>query len=146
MANYGETDPVLFYKSESHKLHNAFLPKTGYTPAEGDLVKLTADGEIELAAADDNQKVIGQVVNTPLTTTPSSVLGKQEYTVMLRGYAIINAEAGADAVVPGPVRFLAYNGTTLKQEFIIATTLETQVGWALEAGDDGDSIKVLMKS
>lgn len=91
MTLFGEKTPrVVIYKSESHKLHQAFNVKDGEKIVKGMPVAITEDGKIEpyktntqvylgIAATDNVNPAYGPQRNFPV-----------EVTVMMEGYAICN--------------------------------------------------------
>lgn len=105
-TKFGGTTPrVVIYKSESHKLHQAF--SVGKTPKKiyaGNPVAITKDGTIELLTADNEANYLGIAVtdgNNPAYKTSANA-ASGEVTVAVQGFMIINAtsEGALDA---GPV-------------------------------------------
>lgn len=104
-TKFGGTTPrVVIYKSESHKLHQAFLVKASVKIYAGNPVAITPDGTIELLADDNEANYLGIAVtdNNNPAYKGSANAGSMEVTVAVQGFMIINAisETALDA---GPV-------------------------------------------
>lgn len=104
-TKFGGTTPrVVIYKSESHKLHQAFPVKDSVNIYAGNPVAITSDGKIELLTGDNEANYLGIAVtdNTNPAYKESANAGPVEVTVAVQGFMIINAisEAPLDA---GPV-------------------------------------------
>lgn len=104
-TKFGGTTPrVVIYKSESHKLHQAFPVKAPVKIYAGNPVAITADGTIELLTKDNEANYLGIAVtdNNNPAYKESVNAGPVEVTVAVQGFMIINAisEAALDA---GPV-------------------------------------------
>lgn len=104
-TKFGGTTPrVVIYKSESHKLHQAFLVKASVNIYAGNPVAITADGTIELLTQANEANYLGIAVtgNNNPAYKESANAGPVEVTVAVQGFMIINAisEAALDA---GPV-------------------------------------------
>lgn len=104
-TKFGGTTPrVVIYKSESHKLHQAFPVKASVKIYAGNPVAITADGTIELLTAANEANYLGIAVtdNNNPAYKESTNAGPVEVTVAVQGFMIINAisEAALDA---GPV-------------------------------------------
>ena len=104
-TKFGGTTPrVVIYKSESHKLHQAFPVKASVTIYAGNPVAITPDGTIELLTKANEANYLGIAVtdNTNPAYKESANAGSVEVTVAVQGFMIINAisEAALDA---GPV-------------------------------------------
>ena len=104
-TKFGGTTPrVVIYKSESHKLHQAFPVKASVKIYAGNPVAITADGTIELLTKDNEANYLGIAVtdnNNPAYKVSANA-GSGEVTVAVQGFMIINAisETSLDA---GPV-------------------------------------------
>lgn len=132
------TTPDVLFKSESHKLHDAYTVKASTTVKKGQLVKLNgADGTIEPAAAGEaNLNIIGFSLHN---AEAGSVA-----TIMSKGYAVLNAVA--DGTVPaGPVKAGAF-GTDYPIVSADTVTAANQIGWALDSVADGENCRVLVKA
>lgn len=104
-TKFGGTTPrVVIYKSESHKLHQAFPVKASVNIYAGNPVAITAEGTIELLTNANEANYLGIAVtdNNNPAYKESANAGPVEVTVAVQGFMIINAisEAALDA---GPV-------------------------------------------
>lgn len=104
-TKFGGTTPrVVIYKSESHKLHQAFPVKAPANIHAGNPVAITAEGTIELLTKDNEANYLGIAVtdsNNP-AYKGSANAGSVEVTVAVQGFMIINA-ISEDVLVAGPV-------------------------------------------
>ena len=104
-TKFGGTTPrVVIYKSESHKLHQAFPVKASVKIYAGNPVAITSDGKIELLTKDNEANYLGIAVtdNTNPAYKESANAGSVEVTVAVQGFMIINAISEA-ALNAGPV-------------------------------------------
>lgn len=104
-TKFGGTTPrVVIYKSESHKLHQAFPVKDSVKIYAGNPVAITVDGKIELLTKDNEANYLGIAVtdNTNPAYKESANAGPVEVTVAVQGFMIINAISEA-ALNAGPV-------------------------------------------
>lgn len=104
-TKFGGTTPrVVIYKSESHKLHQAFPVKASVKIYAGNPVAITADGTIELLTKDNEANYLGIAVTDNINPAykESANAGLVEVTVAVRGFMIINAISEA-ALNAGPV-------------------------------------------
>lgn len=107
-TKFGGTTPrVVIYKSESHKLHQAFPVKTVKDSIRihaGNPVAITSDGTIELLTKDNEANYLGIAVtdNNNPAYKESANAGPVEVTVAVQGFMIINAISDA-ALGAGPV-------------------------------------------
>lgn len=104
-TKFGGTTPrVAIYKSESHKLHQAFPVKASVKIYAGNPVAITADGTIELLTKDNEANYLGIAVtdNNNPAYKESANAGPVEVTVAVQGFMIINAISEA-ALNAGPV-------------------------------------------
>lgn len=104
-TKFGGTTPrVVIYKSESHKLHQAFPVKASVKIYAGNPVAITADGTIELLAKANEANYLGIAVtdNNNPAYKESANAGPVEVTVAVQGFMIINAISEA-ALNAGPV-------------------------------------------
>lgn len=104
-TKFGGTTPrVVIYKSESHKLYQAFPVKASVKIYAGNPVAITTDGTIELLTKDNEANYLGIAVtdnNNPAYKEPANA-GSGEVTVAVQGFMIINAIAET-ALSAGPV-------------------------------------------
>lgn len=104
-TKFGGTTPrVVIYKSESHKLHQAFPVKGSVKIYAGNPVAITSDGKIELLTKANEANYLGIAVtdNTNPAYKESANAGPVEVTVAVQGFMIINAISEA-ALNAGPV-------------------------------------------
>lgn len=104
-TKFGGTTPrVVIYKSESHKLHQAFPVKASVKIYAGNPVAITADGTIELLTNANEANYLGIAVtdNNNPAYKESANAGPVEVTVAVQGFMIINAISEA-ALNAGPV-------------------------------------------
>lgn len=104
-TKFGGTTPrVVIYKSESHKLHQAFPVKASVKIYAGNPVAITADGTIELLTKANEANYLGIAVtdNNNPAYKESANAGPVEVTVAVQGFMIINAISEA-ALSAGPV-------------------------------------------
>lgn len=100
----GTTPRVVIYKSESHKLHQAFPVKASVKIYAGNPVAITTDGTIELLTKGNEDKYLGIAVTDNINPAykESANAGSVEVTVAVQGFMIINAISEA-ALSAGPV-------------------------------------------
>lgn len=104
-TKFGGTTPrVVIYKSESHKLHQAFPVKASVKIYAGNPVAITPEGTIELLTKDNEANYLGIAVtdNNNPAYKESANAGPAEVTVAVQGFMIINAISEA-ALNAGPV-------------------------------------------
>lgn len=104
-TKFGGTTPrVVIYKSESHKLHQAFPVKASVKIYAGNPVAITIDGTIELLTKANEANYLGIAVtdNNNPAYKESANAGPVEVTVAVQGFMIINAISEA-ALNAGPV-------------------------------------------
>lgn len=102
----GRTIQAVIYKSESHKLHQAFPVKDGDTIVQGQPVKLNPDGTISpyLGAEGEGEVYLGIAVNySKYPAYPATAAGV-EVTVMMEGFAVIHGIAKANITTTGYVQ------------------------------------------
>lgn len=89
----GRTSQAVIYKSESHKLHQAFPVKDGDTIVQGQPVKLNTDGTISPYTGGEGEVYLGIAVNySKYPAYPATAAGV-EVTVMMEGFAVIHGIA-----------------------------------------------------
>ncbi|MEG1415650.1 MAG: hypothetical protein RSC49_03500 [Clostridium sp.] len=124
MTQFGDKTPgVVIFKSESHKLHQAFPVKKGEKVIKGQPVVINTDGTIQgFKAGDVLSKIIGWAVTD--SEFPAYQESKQhgpvDVTIMVSGYAIVYgvSKGALDAVPVKPTgsldstkRFAEYEAT-----------------------------------
>lgn len=138
MASVGMPTPqTVIYKSESHKLCQAFPVKEGQTIVQGQPVYLNQDGTISPFFGTGNEIYLGiALTNSEYPAYPPAPAGV-EVTVMVDGFAIVygmsNGEIKAGPVTPDNLpadsqyvyynqgienRFIALNTASAKGELI----------------------------
>lgn len=91
----GRTLHAVIYKSESHKLHQAFPVKDGDTIVQGQPVKLNSDGTISPYTGAEDEVYLGIAVNySKYPAYPATAVGV-EVTIMMEGFAVIHGIAKA---------------------------------------------------
>ena len=104
-TKFGGTTPrVVIYKSESHKLHQAFPVKASVRIYAGNPVAITTDGTIELLTNSNEANYLGIAVTDNINPAykESANAGPVEVSVAVQGFMIINAISEA-ALNAGPV-------------------------------------------
>lgn len=106
-TKFGGTTPrVVIYKSESHKLHQAFPVKASVKIYAGNPVAITIDGTIELLTKANEANYLGIAVtdsnNPAYKESTNAGPGEVEVTVAVQGFMIINA-ISETALNAGPV-------------------------------------------
>ena len=91
----GRTLQAVIYKSESHKLHQAFPVKDGDTIVHGQPVKLNTDGTISPYTGAEGEVYLGIAVNYSKYPAYPAMAAWVEVTVMMEGFAIIHGIAKA---------------------------------------------------
>lgn len=144
MALVGQKTPqAVIYKSESHKLHQAFVVKTGENIIQGQPVQINEDGTIQAwkKDGDGGRPYIGIAV----TDSYYPAYPGNEVTVAVRGFMVVyglsNGEIKAGPVTPDPTApvddtntYIKYNQGT-DDEFIALNT----------ASSAGELIQVLVR-
>lgn len=137
-----KTPRVVIYKSESHKLHQAFSIKSGATIIKGQPVALETDGTISPYAG------TGIYLGIAVTESANPAYQAQrgfpvEVTVMVEGFAIVNgvAKASMDAGYVKP------DGTLVNNRFAnyAASTDETKFIALNSADEANELIQILVK-
>jgi hypothetical protein len=164
---FGNVTNHVIHKSESHKLHQSFDvvhdTEAGDDVYIGMPVKLVDDFTVAPLVAGDNKILcVGVAIHdTDLAAfaagqTPRNSL-KDSYslkkvTVSMRAYMIIEAVAGHGGVTVGPVKWSAYDLTVDHFPHPGANVFvdlaggdeEQAIGWALNAGDAGDIVRIAL--
>lgn len=143
MTLVGQKTPrAVIYKSESHKLHQAFCVKADTKIVKGQPVKLETDGTISpytgtgiylgIAVTDNINPAYQAQRNFPV-----------EVTVMVEGFAIVNWVAAADST---PAGYVTPGAALLNDRYVKGTTSSDETKFiALNAGDANEVIQVLVK-
>lgn len=142
----GRTTQTVIYKSESHKLHQAFPVKSGDTIVQGQPVKLNDDGTISPYTGAAGDMYLGIAVNySKYPAYPANAAGV-EVTVMVEAFAIIHGIAKAELTTTGYVKTdgtLDESGTytNFQPSDINAETKFI----AINVAEVGDLIQILVK-
>ena len=143
MTLVGQKTPrAVIYKSESHKLHQAFCVKADTKIVKGQPVKLETDGTISpytgtgiylgIAVTDNINPAYHAQRNFPV-----------EVTVMVEGFAIVNWVAAADST---PAGYVTPGAALLNDRYVKGTTSSSETKCiARNAGDTNEVIQVLVK-
>lgn len=100
----GQTLQAVIYKSESHKLHQAFQVKNGDTIVQGQPVKLNTDGTISPYIGVEGEVYLGIAVNYSKYPAYPAMAALVEVTVMMEGFAVIHGIAKAEIKETGYVQ------------------------------------------
>lgn len=145
----GRTQQAVIYKSESHKLHQAFPVKSGDTIVQGQPVKLNDDGTISPYTGAAGDMYLGIAVNyskyPAYPAYPANAAGV-EVTVMVEAFAIIHGIAKAELTTTGYVKTdgtLDESGTYTNFQPSDANA-ETKF-IAINVAEVGDLIQILVK-
>ena len=90
------TPQAVIYKSESHKLHQAFPVKDGDTIVQSQPVKLNTDGTISPYTGAEGEVYLGIAVNYSKYPAYPAMAAWVEVTVMMEGFAVIHGIAKAE--------------------------------------------------
>lgn len=144
MALVGQKTPqAVIYKSESHKLHQAFVVKTGENIIQGQPVQINEDGTIQAWKKEEGggRPYIGIAV----TDSYYPAYPGNEVTVAVRGFMVVyglsNGKIKAGPVTPDPTAPVDDTNTYIKyiqgtdDEFIALNT----------ASSAGELIQVLVR-
>lgn len=148
----GEVTPrTVIYKHESHKLHQAFVPKQE-SVGSNDRVKilksqpvaLTKDGEIEVYTGADDQIYLGIAVTDSINPAYKATRNYPiEVTVMVEAFAVCNyvAKAAMDCGYVKP------NGDTVNNHFVQVEESDTKTKFICitPADDENDVVQVLIR-
>ena len=136
-----KTPRVVVYKSESHKLHQAFAVKDKETIVKGMPVAIEKDGTIS------PYKGTGVYLGIAVTDNVNPAYQAQrgypvEVTVMVEGFAIVNGAAKA-AISAG---YVNTDGTVVSGRFTNYSASESETKFiALNSAEQGDLVQVLVK-
>lgn len=141
----GRTPQAVIYKSESHKLHQAFPVKGGGTIVQGQPVKLNTDGTISPYTGVKSEVYLGIAVNySKYPAYPATAAGV-EVTVMMEGFAVIHGIA-KDDITTGYVQTdgtLDDSGTY--PNFLPPTDGAETKFIAINVADEDDLVQILVK-
>lgn len=141
----GEKTPrTVVYKSESHKLCQAFSVVAGKTVKQGQPVKLSTNGLIEPYTGAEGEIYLGIALTNSVTPAYAAQANlPSEVTVMVSGFMICNWVSGA-VLNAG---YVQPDGTLLNDNFPKAVTSATATNFiALNSADAANEvIQVLVK-
>lgn len=142
----GRTPQAVIYKSESHKLHQAFPVKDGDTIVQGQPVKLNPEGNISPYTGDKGEVYLGIAVNYSKYPAYPATASGVEVTIMMEGFAVIHGIAKVDIKTTGYVKT---DGTldpsgTYPNFLPSADGAETKF-IAINAADVDDLVQILVK-
>lgn len=137
-----KTPKTVIYKSESHKLHQAFPVADGVTIVKGQPVGLGADGSI--SPYKGSGVYLGIAVTSSLNPAYQVQRGfPVEVTVMVEGFAIVNgvSKASLDA------GFVTTDGTLVNNRFTVYSTSESETKFIALNSTEGanELVQVLVK-
>lgn len=136
------TPQTVIYKSESHKLHQAFPVASGVDIIAGSPVYLKTDGTIS------NKSAEGQFIGIAVTNseTPAYPAGAQgvEVTVMMEGFAVVYGVA-AGSLTAGYVADNSANDEDGYRKYKAPSGVTTTNFIALNSAEDGELIQVLIR-
>ena len=142
------TPRAAIFKSESHKLHQAFPVKEGESVIQGQPVVLNTDGTIHgFKSTDAVKNIIGWAATDSINPAykESKQHGPIEVTVMVRGYAIIWGVSKA-ALTTGPVKPTgAKDSDNTYAEYEADSTTAAPIAYNLTpASAAGDLVQILV--
>ena len=137
LTKFGGTSKTIWLKGpEAHKLHNEFEVAEGEVKVSQPVI-LDAEGKVKAAPAGTKKNlIIGYSIHN----------GKADelVTVVMVGFAMIYAKPAA-AVTAGPVKTGVMNSGDNAYLSVANTTDATdQMGWAIDAGDANDIVRVVL--
>lgn len=137
-----KTPRAVIYKSESHKLHQAFNVKSGQMVVKGQPVKLETDGTISPYTG------TGVYLGIAVTDSVNPAYQAQrnfpvEVTVMVEGFAIVNWVAAEGST---PAGYLTPGSDLLNSRYVKATTSVAETKFiGLNTADSNEIIQVLVR-
>lgn len=148
----GEVTPrTVIYKHESHKLHQAFIPKLKdagskerITILKSQPVCLTEDGELDIYTGEEGQVYLGIAVTDSINPAYKPVRNYPvEVTVMVEAFAICNYVADAEL----KCGYVKPTGDTVNSHFVQVTGSdeETHFICITPADEANDVVQVLIR-
>ena len=137
-----KTPRAVIYKSESHKLHQAFNVKSGQTVVKSQPVKLETDGTISPYTG------TGVYLGIAVTDSVNPAYQAQrnypvEVTVMVEGFAIVNWVAAEEST---PAGYLTPGSDLLNNRYVKATKSVSETKFiGLNSADSNEIIQVLVR-
>lgn len=146
MTLFGEKTPrAVIYKSESHKLHQAFNVKEGETIVQGMPVAIDETGLIFPFKAADTEVYLGVAVTDNINPAYRAQHNLPvEVTVAMEGYMICNWVSNTTTLTAG---YVIPSGDLLNDRFVKANkeTSTTPFIALTPADEENDLIQVLIK-
>lgn len=142
------TPRAAIFKSESHKLYQAFPVKKDESVIQGQPVVLNNDGTIQgFKLTDAVKNIIGWAATDSINPAykESKQHGRIEVTVMVRGYAIIWG-VSKSAMTTGPVKPTgSKDDDNIYAEYEEDSATETPIAYNLTpAAEAGDLVQILV--
>ena len=142
------TPRAAIFKSESHKLHQAFPVKEGESVIQGQPVVLNTDGTIQgFKSTDAIKNIIGWAATDSINPAykESKQHGPIEVTVMVRGYAIIWG-VSKNALTTGPVKPTgSKDAGNIYAEYEADSATEAPIAYNLTPAEEaGDLVQILV--
>lgn len=141
----GRTPQAVIYKSESHKLHQAFPVNDGDIIVQGQPVKLNTDGTISPYTGIEGEVYLGIAVNySKYPAYPATAVGV-EVTVMMEGFAVIHG------IAKGSIKttYVRTDGTldasSTYPNFLPSESDAETKFIAINVADVGDLVQILVK-
>lgn len=140
------TPQAVIYKSESHKLHQAFPVKSGDTIVQGQPVKLNNDGTISPYTGTEGEIYIGIAIGYSKYPAYPPLAAGVEVTVMVQGYTVIHGIAKEAIATTG---YVQTDGTlddsgTYPNYSPSASNAETPF-LAINTAEAGELVRILAK-
>ena len=139
-----QTPKVVIFKSESHKLCEAFNVAEGKTILKGMLVALNEGGNITPYTGAEGEVYLGVAITDNVNPAYRAQRNfPVEVTVMVEGFAIVNWVAAGDST---PAGYVTPGSDLLNGRYVKGTTSPSETKFiALNAGDTNEVIQVLVK-
>lgn len=67
-------------------------------------------------------------------------------TAVMKGHAVIAALSGENSLVPGPVKVIGFDTDTQRVKYGVTSTATDVAGWAIDGGNTGDEIRVIVSA
>ena len=143
MTLFGSKTPkTVIYKSESHKLHQAFTVKQGEIIVQGVPVSLTEEGQIKVYA--DGEVFLGIAVTDNVNPAYQGQRNfPVEVTVLVEGYALCNWVSNAEV----KCGYVKPSGELLNSRFVKADHADAETHFiAITPADEANElIQVLIR-
>jgi len=134
-----QTNSVFLKEVQSHKLHQEFIVAVGATVKVGQAVKLDNAGDIVPAAT-------GEVRRNIIGFSIHNATAGETATIGMKAFGLIWARANADSQNAGPVAFKGQSAVVGDEDYgkygAIDGTGTDLAGWALDAGDEDEQIRI----